>query len=170
MLVFEPFVVVRLAAPFTIPQKISIAERKGVTSLDSLKASVKVPWSCPRLAIKLIGNLERVGKKEGRRQAYRGVGDFGAAVNKRAVGKGEGREEQEGGCGYYVGTSTYCGYPHPIGARTKVAPKHTDHNGAIQFVEIFGIMPDPTPLGSPSQVQYTVMTSPMLRRTTTCLM
>ena len=85
-----------------------------------------------------IGNLERrgnkravgkkegrgpvrrpVGKKEGRGQAYRGVGNFGAAVNKRAVGKGEGREEQEGGCGYYVGTSTYCGYPHPIGARTK---------------------------------------------------
>ena len=85
-----------------------------------------------------IGNLERrgnkravgkkegrgpvrrpVGKKEGRGQAYRGVGDLGAAVNKRAVGKGEGREEQEGGCGYCVGTSTYCGYPHPIGARTK---------------------------------------------------
>ena len=91
MLVFEPFVVVRLAAPFTIPQKISIAERKGVTSLDSLKASVKVPWSRPRLAIKLIGNLERRRNKEGRRQAYRGVGDFGAVGNKRAAGKKEGR-------------------------------------------------------------------------------
>ena len=71
MLVFEPFVVVRLAAPFTIPQKISIAERKGVTSLDSLKASVKVPWSCPRLAIKLIGNLERRRNKE--REAARAI-------------------------------------------------------------------------------------------------
>ena len=66
------------------------------------------------------GQVRRaVGKKEGRRQAYRGVGDFGAAGNKRAAGKGEGREEQEGGFGYCVGTSTYCGYPHPIGARTK---------------------------------------------------
>ena len=90
------------------------------------------------MAIKFIGNLERrgnkraagkkegrgpvrraAGKKAGRRQAYRGVGDFGAAGNKRAVGKKEGREEQEGGGGYYVGTSTYCGYPPPIGARTK---------------------------------------------------
>ena len=32
-----------------------------------------------------------MSKKEGRRQAYRGVGDFGAAGNKRAAGKKEGR-------------------------------------------------------------------------------
>ena len=60
-----------------------------------------------------------VGKKEGRAQARRAVGHLRPAGNKRAVGKKEGREEQEGGRGYYVGTSTDCGYPHPIRARTK---------------------------------------------------
>ena len=67
MLVFEPFVVVRLAAPFTIPQKISIAERKGVTSLDSLKASGGVG------DFGAVGNKRAVGKKEGRGPVRRPV-------------------------------------------------------------------------------------------------
>ena len=90
-----------------------------MTSLDSLKASVKVPWSCPRLAIKLIGNLERRRNKEGRRQAYRGVGDFGAVCNKRAVGKKEGRGQARRAVGHLRAASNERAAGNERGARNK---------------------------------------------------
>ena len=62
------------------------------------------PVRGPRAGTRAVGHKRAAGKKEGRgpvrrpvgkkvdrRQAYRGVGDFGAVGNKRAVGKKEGR-------------------------------------------------------------------------------